>query len=235
MATYKEKGRVYRKCLSEQRKRRGFTTFKDTAYCSCLSGNMPNIFCEMNGIDMSKPYPPPTTTTTTTTTTTSTTAAPEPEDPMEWVSSSLEVLVGLAAVCSFLCLLCWCCCRNSTEDTSAGSEDGEEADGRTGTTTERIPYSRYGYRPPETRAAPASTQRVPYSRYGYRPPDSSHPTSAASPVPSAPPQPENKPETPLEAPPPYEALTPLGPPSYEAVCREMAGELSDTRPGSDCK
>ena len=80
-----------------------------------------------------------------------------------------------------------------------------------------------------------SQERVPYSRYGYRPPGARPAAAAAGPPPSAPPQPDDKPETPLDAPPPYETIAPRGPPSYEAVCRELASELTEAGPGADSK
>ena len=90
------------------------------------------------------------------------------------------------------------------------------------TETDRIPYSRYGYRPPGSAAATADgdSDGPPGSGGGYRSPRAA---TQRSYLPCAPtPAPAEPEQEPLDAPPAYETLAPLGPPSYETVCRELA-------------
>ncbi|KAF0312368.1 Coatomer subunit delta [Amphibalanus amphitrite] len=218
------KEKTYVECINELTERNGgVTSMRDTLYCSCLSGKESDWYCQLNDIVMSQTYPPSTTTTAAFLAVAAAVAASNPEEPWDWVGDSRKLVMGLVAGCGLLCLLCWFCCRKRSTDTRPETEDGQAADGRSGTTTERLPYSRYGYRPPSTQ------RRIPYSQYEYRPAES-QPPPAAAPVPSAPP----RPETPPGAPPPYEPRSPSAPPSYDAVVNnDTRGLQTQTHPQVD--
>ena len=115
----------------------------------------------------------------------------------------------------------------------------------------RIPYSRYGYRPPGSTATDSdrprdlisltTEPRSAYSVCDYRQPGSTAADSGSggghrspraatqrSYLPCAPtPAPAEPEQSPLDAPPAYETLAPLGPPSYETVCRELATQAAE--------